>query len=85
MFNRHHRRGIAVTIYRFLQNSAFTPEQFEVLADCYEAALNELGLVSRDDPLALVVAEGVMRFAKGGELDPDRFRIMGFEWWNTLV
>jgi hypothetical protein len=43
-----------------------------ILINAFEAALNELGLVDRHDPAALVVANHIVTFAKAGVLDPVR-------------
>jgi hypothetical protein len=44
------------------------------LIDGFEAALNELGLVDRNCPEALVVANRIIAFAKTGVLDPVKLR-----------
>jgi hypothetical protein len=43
-----------------------------VLVEAFKGALNELGLVDRNDPAALVVANNIIAFAKAGVLDPVR-------------
>ena len=45
-----------------------------VLIDAFEAVLNELGLVDRNDPAVLVVANHIIAFAKTGILDPAQLR-----------
>jgi hypothetical protein len=45
-----------------------------ILVDAFEGALSELGVVDRNDPAALVVANHIIAFAKAGVLDPVRLR-----------
>lgn len=45
-----------------------------ILVDAFEAVLNELGLVDRNDPAVLVVANCIIAFAKTGILDPAQLR-----------
>jgi hypothetical protein len=45
-----------------------------ILIDAFEAVLNELGLVDRNDPAVLVVANHIIAFAKTGILDPAQLR-----------
>src|SRR4051812_22748489 len=66
-------RGITRPIYRMLQAEAFDPEAVEMLSQCYEAILKDLGLASRTDPITALVAERVIEFAKSGERDPAGF------------
>jgi hypothetical protein len=53
---------------------AFTPEQTEMLVAVFEATLQQLGPIDRDDPQALAVAKKIISIAKRGERDPDRLR-----------
>lgn len=62
--------GCFVAIYRLLQQSAFDPDQVKRLSDAYEAALVELGLVDRSDPLTEIIAKHVIEIAQTGEKDP---------------
>jgi hypothetical protein len=45
-----------------------------ILVDAFEAVLNELRLVDRNDPAVLVVADRIIAFAKTGVLDPLKLR-----------
>jgi hypothetical protein len=45
-----------------------------ILVDAFEAVLNELRLVDRNDPAVLVVANRIIAFAKTGVLDPLKLR-----------
>jgi hypothetical protein len=59
-----------VAIYSILQNSAFAPEQIKQMGLAYEAALAELKLRDRNDPLTLVLAKAIIGVAEAGERDP---------------
>jgi hypothetical protein len=50
-----------------------------ILIDAFEAVLNELGLVDRNCPAALVVANRIITFAKTGILDPAQLRDLTIE------
>jgi hypothetical protein len=45
-----------------------------ILVDAFEAVLNELRLVDRNDPAVLVVAKRIIALAKTGVLDPLKLR-----------
>jgi hypothetical protein len=45
-----------------------------ILVDAFEAVLNDLRLVDRNDPAVLVVANRIIAFAKTGVLDPLKLR-----------
>jgi hypothetical protein len=57
-------------IRRLLQESAFAPQEVQVLSDAFEAALRELRLVDRTDPAVELVAKRIMQMAQQGERDP---------------
>jgi hypothetical protein len=61
-------------IYSLLKNGAFGPSEIEVLSNAFEAALRELKLVDRNDPVAQWVAKRLIELASEGERDPDRLR-----------
>jgi hypothetical protein len=63
-----------VPIYRMLQAEAFDPEVVEMLSECFEKVLQDLGLASRTDPITTLVAQRVIECAKWGERDPVRLR-----------
>jgi hypothetical protein len=50
--------------------NGFLATEAGILIDAFEAALSELGLVDRNDPAVLVVANHIIAFAKTGILDP---------------
>jgi hypothetical protein len=53
---------------------AFGPDQIEVLVTAFEDTLKMLGLVDRDHPATLMVAQRIVELAKQGERDPVRLR-----------
>ena len=55
-------------------NLVFTPEDAKVLVAVFEKTLKALGLVDRDDPATLLVAQKVIEAAKLGQRDPERLR-----------
>ncbi len=64
---------------RFLQNTAFGPEEVALLVAAYEAALRELDLSGRADPVTEIVAKKIIELAKEGERDPHCLRIRAIE------
>jgi hypothetical protein len=53
---------------------SFGPDQIDVLVTAFEDTLKMLGLVDRDDPATLMVAQRIVELAKQGERDPRRLR-----------
>jgi hypothetical protein len=59
-----------VPIYRLLQNTPMGPEEIKRLATAYEKALQALGLVDRNDPIAELVAKKIIEIGQTGVRDP---------------
>jgi hypothetical protein len=60
-------------VLTILQNViAFTPEDIAVLVSAFESALNQIGLVNREDPLTLMIAKQIIAIARDGERDPQK-------------
>ena len=59
-------------IYGMLQGGAFDDRAVKAMATAYEAALHELGLADRGDPITDVIARKIIACAQSGELDPAR-------------
>ena len=62
--------GSAMAIYRLIANGSFGPAEVKAMTAAYEAALLDLGLVDRDDPITEIVATAIvsitsMAFAAG--------------------
>ena len=67
--------GIKPMPMRALLNSqSFGPEEINVLVAAFEATLQQQGLVNRNDPAALRIAERILALAQDGERDPIRLR-----------
>jgi len=58
-----------MAIYRFLQNSAFAPEDIAPLVVAYEDCLRTLKLSSRSDPITETVAKKIIEIAQTGIRD----------------
>jgi len=59
-----------MTIYRLIANGTFGPEEIKAMTTAYEAALLDLGLVDRDDPITEIVATAIVSITSMGEPDP---------------
>jgi uncharacterized protein len=59
-----------MAITRLLQTSTLCADDVERISSAYEAALRQLGLTSRNDPITEIVAEVVIEVAKNGPDDP---------------
>ena len=58
-----------MSIHPILQNSAFAPEQVETMGKAFDAACAELRLANIEDPVRELVAEKVVKYARGGVRD----------------
>ena len=59
-----------MAIYRLIANGNFGPEETKAMTTAYEAALLDLGLVDRDDPITQIVATAIVGITGMGERDP---------------
>jgi hypothetical protein len=59
-----------MTIYRLIANGTFGPEEIKAITAAYEAALLDLGLVDRGDPITEIVAAAIVSITSMGERDP---------------
>jgi len=59
-----------MTIYRFLKDTTFGPEEIERLVTAYEETLRVLGLKDRSDPITQLVAEKIIAVGRLGIEDP---------------
>ena len=59
-----------MAIYRLIANGPFEPEEIEVMTAAYEAALVDLGLADRDDPITEIVATAIVGITSRGERHP---------------
>ena len=59
-----------MAIYRLIANGTFGPAEIKAMTAAYEAALVDLGLVDRDDPITEIVATAIVSITSMGERDP---------------
>lgn len=59
-----------MAIYRLIKKGAFGPDEIKAMTTAYEAALLDLGLVDRDDPITEIVASAIVSITDRGERDP---------------
>ena len=59
-----------MAIYRLIANGSFGPEEIKAMTAAYEAALLDLRLVDRDDPITEIVATAIVSITSRGERDP---------------
>jgi hypothetical protein len=59
-----------MAIYRLIANGSFGPAEIKAMTAAYEAALLDLGLADRDDPITEIVATAIVSVTSMGELDP---------------
>jgi hypothetical protein len=59
-----------MAIYRLIANGSFGPEEIQAMTTAYEAALLDLALVDRDDPITEIVAAAIVSVTSMGERDP---------------
>ncbi|OSJ22119.1 hypothetical protein BSZ19_46880 [Bradyrhizobium japonicum] len=57
-------------IYRLLQNKPLGPEEISRLTAAYEQALQGIGLVDRNDPIAEMIAKKIIEIGQTGVRDP---------------
>ena len=77
-----------MAIYRLIASGSFEPEEIEAMTAAYEAALLDLELVDRDDPITQIVAKAIVSITGLGERDPvtikDRaLRVIGARPFNS--
>jgi len=62
--------GEALAIYRLIANGSFGPDEIEVMKAAYEAALLDVGVETRDDPITELIAKSIVNVVATGERDP---------------
>jgi hypothetical protein len=60
----------AMAIYRLIANGNFGPSEIKAMTAAYEAALVDLGLVDRDDPITEIVVTAIVSITSMGVRDP---------------
>jgi hypothetical protein len=64
--------GSAVAIYRLIANGSFGPEEIEAMKAAYEAALVDVGVTNRDDPITELIAKSIVNVTASGERNPEK-------------
>jgi hypothetical protein len=59
-----------VAIYKLIANGSFGPDEIEVMKAAYEAALVDVGVTNRDDPITELIAKSIVNVTASGERDP---------------
>jgi hypothetical protein len=66
-----------VPIYEILRRQGvFAPDEVAMLGAVFEDVLQTLGLVDREDPLTVMLAKGLVEYAKTGIRDPARLKAL---------
>ena len=59
-----------MAIYKLIANGSFGPDEIEIMKSAYEAALIEVGVIDRDDPITELIAKSIVIVTATGERDP---------------
>jgi hypothetical protein len=59
-----------MAIYRLIAKGSFGLAEITAMTAAYEAALLDLALADRDDPITEIVATAIVNVTSMGELDP---------------
>jgi hypothetical protein len=52
--------GGAVAIYKLIANGSFGPDEIEAMKAAYEAALVDVGVTNREDPITELIAKSIL-------------------------
>jgi hypothetical protein len=59
-----------MAIKKLVANGSFGPDEIEVMKTAYEAALIDVGVTDRDDPITELIAKSIVNVTASGERDP---------------
>jgi hypothetical protein len=59
-----------VAIYKLIANGSFGPDDIEVMKAAYEAALVDVGVTNREDPITELIVKSIVNVTASGERDP---------------
>ena len=59
-----------MAIYKLIANGSFGPDEIEVMKAAYEAALVDVGVTDRDEPITELIAKSIVNATAAGERDP---------------
>ena len=63
-----------MAIYRLIANGSFGPDEIKVMTAAYEAALIDLTVTNRDNPITELITRAVVNVTATGERDPERIK-----------
>ena len=63
-----------MAIYRLIAAGTFDPEAIEVMTTAYEAALSDLRLTDRSDPITELIAATIITVTSTGERAPEKIK-----------
>jgi hypothetical protein len=61
-----------VAIYKLIANGSFGPDEIEAMKAAYEAALVDVGVANRDDPITELIAKSIVAVTASGERNPKK-------------
>jgi hypothetical protein len=59
-----------MTIDKLIATGSFGPDEIEVMKSAYEAALIDVGVTDRNDPITELIAKAIVSVTRGGERNP---------------
>jgi hypothetical protein len=59
-----------MAIYKLIANGSFGPDEIEIMKSAYEAALIDVGITEREDPITELIAKSIVIVTATGERDP---------------
>jgi hypothetical protein len=59
-----------MAIYKLIANGSFGPDEINVMKAAYEAALVDVGISDRDDPITELIAKSIVNVTATGERNP---------------
>ncbi len=59
-----------MAIYKLITNGSFGPDEINFMKAAYEAALIDVGVSDRDDPITELIAKSIVNVTATGERDP---------------
>jgi hypothetical protein len=65
---------VTVAIYRLIASGTFGPDEIKAMAAAYEAALIDLQLIDRNEPLTELIAKAIVTVTATGERDPENIK-----------
>ena len=61
-------------IQRLTAVGEFSPDEIKVMVAAFVAAMLEVGIVDRNDPLAEIIAKAIVSGAATGDRDPEKLK-----------